>query len=279
VTDYPSFRDFVYDLVQRYTYRFVLILDEFEGMASNPNFNATFFTNMRVLGERPEYGFGYVTASRRSLSELARDHSIASSAFWNIFSHKVIGSLTAQESQALVREPLGRSLPPAKCPDTDPLWQNAIQPFTGGHPALIQIVTSAYWNGLDGGYDPDPLDIETAVCNHLEDLWYRRSREELGLLIHAASNRVLTPSALVTDLMQRGLLTREGKPFCDSFIKVITESLPVGKSLADAADDLASGGQRAARLVEQIETSARGLGRVHHTFERPHEDLERDARS
>jgi hypothetical protein len=95
VSDYPSLRDFVYDLVQMHAYRFVLILDEFEGMASNPNFNATFFTNMRVLGERFEYGFGYVTASRRSLSELSQDHSIESSAFWNIFSHKVIGSLTA----------------------------------------------------------------------------------------------------------------------------------------------------------------------------------------
>jgi len=138
-------------------------------------------------------------------------------------------------------------------------------------------VTSAYWNGLDGGYDPDPLDIETYVRDHLEDLWYQRSREELGLLIHAASGRVLTPSSLVTDLTQRGLLTREGKPFCDSFTKVITESLPIGKSLADATDDLESGGQRAAQLFEQIETSARRHRRVHYTFERPREDLERDA--
>ena len=247
VTDYPSFRDFVYDLGQTHAYRFVLILDEFEGMASNPNFTSTFFTNMRVLGERSEYGFGYVTASRRSLSELSHDHSIESSAFWNIFSHKVIGALTAQESQALVQEPLGRSLLPAKCPDTDHLWQNAIQPFTGGHPALIQMATSAYWNGLDGGYAPDPLDIETDVRNHLKDLWHRRSREEVELLIHTASGRALTPSAPVTDLMQRGLLTREGKPFCDGFTRVITESLPVGKSLADAANDLASGGQQAAQ--------------------------------
>jgi hypothetical protein len=280
VTDYPSFRDFVYGLVQTRTYRFVLIVDEFEGMASNPNFDATFFSNIRALGERPEYGFAYVTASRRSLSELCRDHSIESSAFWNIFGHKaIIGSLTEQESQALVREPLDRSLLPAKRPDTAPLWHSAIQPLTGRHPALIQMVTSTYWNGLDGGYDPDPLGIEMAVRDHLEDLWYRRSREEAGLLIHAASGRALIPSAVVTDLMQRGLLTREGKPFCDSFTKVITESLPVGKSLADATEDLASGGQRAAQLFEQMETSARRRGRVYHTFERPREDLERDVYS
>jgi hypothetical protein len=244
-------------------------------MVSNPNFNATFFSNIRALGERSEYGFGYVTASRRPLSELCRDHSIESSAFWNIFSHKVIGSLTAQESQALVQEPLGRSLPPAKCPDTDSLWQNAIQPLTGRHPALIQMVTSAYWNGLDGGYDPDLLGIEMDVRNHLEDLWYRRSREELGLLMHAASGRALPSSALAADLMQRGLLTREGKPFCDGFTKVITESLPVGKSLTDAANDLASGGARVTQLFEQMETSAHRRGRVYHAFERPREDLER----
>ena len=95
----------------------------------------------------------------------------------------------------------------------------------------------------------------------------------------AASGHALTPSSLMTDLMQRGLLTREGKPFCDSFTKVITESLPVGKSLADAANDLAAGGQRAAQLFEQIERSARGPGRVHRAFERPREDLERDEHS
>ena len=141
------------------------------------------------------------------------------------------------------------------------------------------MVTSAYWSGLDGGYDPDSLGIEADVRNHLEDLWYRRSKEELGLLIQAASGRALTPSSLVTDLMQRGLLTRGGKPFCDSFTKVITESLPVGKSLADAANDLASGGQRTAQLFEQLETSALGSGMVDHAFESPREGLERDSHS
>ena len=276
-TDYPSFRNLIYGLVQTHGYRFVLILDEFEGMASNPNFDATFFTNMRALGVSPEYGFGYLTASRRSLAELSRDHSIESSAFWNIFDPKVMGTLTDAESRALVREPLSRSLLPASCPDTDQLWLNAIHPFTGGHPALIQLVTSIHWSGLDGGYDPDPLDIETTVRPHLEDLWHRRSPEEAALLIQAAVGHALSRSYLVTDLIQRGLLRREGKPLCDQFVRVMAESLPVGKSLTDAANDLAQGPKQAAQLLDQIATAARGPVSPHPHREDPGQDLERDS--
>ncbi len=65
--DYPGFRDFILALAKNHDYQFVLILDEFEVMASNPNFNADFFRNMRALGNEPEYRFGYLVSSRRPL--------------------------------------------------------------------------------------------------------------------------------------------------------------------------------------------------------------------
>lgn len=257
VGDYPSLRDFVYELVRTSAYRFVLLLDEFEGMASNDHFTAEFFANMRALGDGPAYQFGYVTASRRALADLSREHRIESSAFWNIFSHKVLGSLSASESQALVHEPLRRSLPPDACPETEPFWQQAIQPLTGGHPALLQMVLATYWNGFHGGYTPDSLGIETDLRHHLQDLWSRRSSEEHRLLIQAASGLALPSGPVVTELMLRGLLTRAGKPFCDGFRRVVQEnSLPNG-NLAAAAEELAPGQQRTAPLVAPIE-AARG---------------------
>jgi hypothetical protein len=76
-TDYPSFRDFVHSLAR--DYRFMLIIDEFEEMAGNPNFDSDFFSNLRALADRPEYRFGYLISSRRPLKELCRTHDIASS--------------------------------------------------------------------------------------------------------------------------------------------------------------------------------------------------------
>ncbi len=43
---------------------------EFEKMAGNKNFNAEFFSNLRTLGDRPEYALGYLLASSQPLEWL-----------------------------------------------------------------------------------------------------------------------------------------------------------------------------------------------------------------
>lgn len=232
VSDYPGFRDFIDTLSQQHGYRFVLILDEFEVMTGNPSFDADFFSNMRALGERPEYRFGYLVSSRRPLKELCRDHKIEASSFWNIFGQRcVLGLLSEHEAQDLVVEPMRRSLPPASQPDLKPLWKNNIAPLTGCHPALIQIVASTHWNALEGAYSLDPMSVVMNVRDHLEDLWYRRGKEELSVLIRAAAGRRPDHGPLVTNLIQRGLLTLDRKPFSSGFVGVIKECIPQGKSL------------------------------------------------
>lgn len=97
VRDYPNFRDFILALAQDHSYRFVLILDEFEVMAGNPNFNAEFFRNMRALGNRsivlaiwpPAAGLckNYVGITR----ELMNHHSgifLAPNTYWDYFRSK-----------------------------------------------------------------------------------------------------------------------------------------------------------------------------------------------
>jgi len=66
VDNYTDFRDFIRDYAKQ-GYRFVLMIDEFELMTDNVNFNAEFFGNMRTLGGCPEYKFAYVLASRESI--------------------------------------------------------------------------------------------------------------------------------------------------------------------------------------------------------------------
>jgi hypothetical protein len=237
--DYPGFRDFIHSLCREHSYRFVLILDEFEVMAGNPQFDAGFFFNLRALGERPEYRFRYLIASRRPLDELSQEHRIEASSFWNIFGLKqVLGLLTEEEAQALITEPMQRSLSPRERPD-DPvrLWQERILPFTGHHPALIQMVAASYWDGQDGGYEPDRRHITMGVRDYPEDLWSRRSCEEKELLIRAAHGYSPNTGRVFHDMVQRDLLTEQGQPFCELFREVIKDSLK-GKSVKQALKEL-----------------------------------------
>ncbi len=154
--DYARLRDLIRPLAAR-GLRFVLLLDELEVIVDKPAFDADFFGNLRALGERPDYNFGYLIASRRPLKELCRDHRIEASSFWNIFGFpQYIGLLDADDAHALVREPLWHTLPPERLPDWQRLWKDAIAPLTGCHPGLMQLVLAEHWNALAGGYAPDP---------------------------------------------------------------------------------------------------------------------------
>lgn len=268
VRDYPDFRDFILALAQNQDYQFVLILDEFEVMAGNPNFNADFFRNMRALGDESQYRFGYLVSSRRPLKELCRDNKkIDESSFWNIFDPRaVVGLLSEQEARDLVIKPFQCSLPPDRQPDLGQLWRDHIKPLSGHHPALIQIVAARYWNARDGSYDPDLLGIVTDIREYLEDFWYQRGQEELGVLIRAVADRPPPPNPIATNLIRRGLLTTDRKPFSDLFKKTIIESIPRGKSLLEAVEDLEKGAERANKLFEQMVKLAETAGKIYAAF-------------
>ena len=263
--DYPSFRDFVHSLAR--DYRFVLIIDEFEEMAGNSNFDGDFFSNLRALADRSEYRFSYLVSSRRPLKELCRTHDIASSSFWNIFGFKhVLGLLSGSAAQALIVEPLQHSLPSKRPPDWVYFWKNAIEPLTGRHPAFIQMAAAAYWNTLGEGHRSDRLRITMGMRDYLKDLWDMRSQEERDILIRAAAGKK-APSGLVPDdLIQRGLLTADGKPFSRLFGEVIADCLPKGKSLQETG--------LAARLFKPRLDLAEMAVRLRRAFKNPNKGEE-----
>jgi hypothetical protein len=268
-TDYPSFCDFVHPLAR--DYRFMLIIDEFEEMAGNPNFDGDFFSNLRALADRPEYRFGYLVSSHRPLKELCRTYGIASSSFWNIFGFRhVLGLLSESGAQGLVVEPLRRSLPSKRPPDWVYFWKNAIEPLTGRHPAFIQMGAAAYWNALGGGYRSDRLlHITMGMRDYLKDLWDMRSQEEQDILIRAAAGNKVPRGPVPDDLIQRGLLTPDGKPFSRLFGEVITDCLPKGKSLQEALEDLEKGAGLAAKLFKPILDLAEMAGKLRRAFKNP----------
>jgi hypothetical protein len=190
VEDYPGLRNAITALSRRY--RFLLIIDEFEEMAGNPNFDRFFFSNLRALGDGPEYNFGYLLASRRPLKELCRQHEIQASKFWNIFgTRRVLGLLEESEARDLVVRPITKTLAGQADAEVQHFWEKKIKPLTGCHPALVQIATAEHWGALADGYTVDSAQLEIALREHLEDLWFRCRPEAWQLLIRAAAGQTL----------------------------------------------------------------------------------------
>jgi serine/threonine-protein kinase len=212
---FELFRDFIRE--QARNFRFVLVMDEFEDMAANKNFGDTFFTNLRHLGERHEYAFGFLLASRRPLHEICHQNDIASSSFWNIFgiSH-ILGLLWEHEAEALIREPMKRSLN-GNLKNTD-----AILFMTGFHPALIQMVMDKYHTAFSGKYRPDREQIIHGLRPYFQDLWKRRTKEERELLIRLAAEESVESDAVLHDLKFRGLVCN-GKLFSPVFADFVRE--------------------------------------------------------
>lgn len=80
----------------------VIMLDEFESLATNPHFDAGFYGELRSLAG--ELGVVYLTASKRNLFDLTYQHAdTLSSPFFNIFSELTLDLLPDAEALDLLR--------------------------------------------------------------------------------------------------------------------------------------------------------------------------------
>jgi hypothetical protein len=86
----------------------VLLLDEFESLARNAQFEPDFYGELRSLAG--ELGLVILTASKRSLYDLTyEDSSTLSSPFFNIFSEMPVGLMTDDDARQILIELSGRS--------------------------------------------------------------------------------------------------------------------------------------------------------------------------
>jgi len=78
----------------------VILFDEFDLAATNPNFDQTFFGGLRNLSK---YALSYIIASHRSLTELQFAHPEAIvSPFFNIFRRVTLGGFSPDEIDTLI---------------------------------------------------------------------------------------------------------------------------------------------------------------------------------
>ncbi len=80
----------------------VLLLDEFDSIVRNPQFNPDFFSFLRAQANAGRVS--YVTASLTTLDKYSHS-AIVGSPFFNIFSHHSLGPLTKEAAVALITKP------------------------------------------------------------------------------------------------------------------------------------------------------------------------------
>lgn len=110
----------------------VLLLDEFEQVTSNPNFNLDFFNSLRSLASH--HSLALITSSRRELVELCYSREIASSSFFNIFANIDLGLLTPDEGRELLDKALAGT--PVSF---DQAERRYLQQMTGRQPFFLQM--------------------------------------------------------------------------------------------------------------------------------------------
>ncbi|MCP4149299.1 MAG: ATP-binding protein, partial [bacterium] len=89
--NYREFRGFV-GAVSGKNIKLVMILDEFEHLPRKGFADNSFFSNLRALGDAPDYSLAFVTLSKGKLKELTH-RALQSSGFYNIFESVIIGLL------------------------------------------------------------------------------------------------------------------------------------------------------------------------------------------
>ncbi len=249
VQEYADFRDFVEDQVIRHQYRFVLIIDEFDKMAQNENFDQQFFANLRALGGHPQFAFGYLISSRRPLEEVCRQHhSTLESSFWNIFGIAyVLGLLQTKEAKQLIEKPLKQSLG-----SLNPQALSRCLEWTGHHPAMIQMVMVHVWNTKQRNGKLNLHQIKQGLRPYFKDLWEHRNLNEQMLLLKMTGAQKIQRDALFTDLQMRGLINNKGQLFSMLFQELIEECVPEGKSVDQAIAEIIKISKGTRTLLDEL---------------------------
>ena len=181
VDSYGTYRslDRVLNQVSQQNVGVVVLLDEFELLAANPQLTPYFFARLRGLTTK--YGLAYLTASQRPLFDLTADEEILSSPFFNIFVTLPLGLYCEEEARGLLHARLeGTGI------EFSQALQDHLLTLVGFHPFFLHIAGyhafQAVLQGrrLQNGSDLEALDaaIEVEADSHLSYLWQNLGPDE-----------------------------------------------------------------------------------------------------
>lgn len=224
----------------------VLLMDEFENIAKNPNFPAGFFGGLRALAIHS--GLVLIPATRNELVDLYSSEEIKGSPFFNIFANVFLMPLSADEAEEMLDFYLKRGGLSFSSED-----KRFIIKMGGGHPFLLQIAGYHWFEARIEGLTGDRLyrvageRIFEQAEPHFRDMWAPCSNAEKTLiksvLVEKSEGKPLemilastgTSSTLQRSLLRRGLLTKSDEtisfvsPSFEQFLRaqIIGDKLPV----------------------------------------------------
>ena len=195
----------------------VMMLDEFESLARNAEFDASFYGELRSLAG--EIGVVYITISKLSLYELTYQHEdTLSSPFFNIFSEVRLNLLTIEDARSLLCY-LSELHGGQTFTDVE---LDVLHELGGFHPFFLQVAGHQIFvdkQQNNGRYDLDRVRrrFRAESEDHFRYLWAQLSvDEQLALRRHNSSD-----PALLKRLQSKALLVEKANgryaPFSDSF--------------------------------------------------------------
>ncbi len=253
---------------QAKAYCFVLLLDEFEILANNPVFDATFFDNLRSLGDNPDNRFGFFIISHEQLRQLCHTDAIHGSRFWNIFDAWMLGLLDALPARQLVELPLQQA---EIVLDTTP--EQLLKRY-GRHPFLLQRALYEYTYSAQNGLSPDLRHLDRNLYNAMQDLWLRCNELEVARLFEVIAEKEIPDDKISQDLEERGVLDN-GKLFCPAFAKALPENfIPSKTSIEEYLQDIKTHPGKAFKkagrwmhYLEQVEKTASRIGKIKKAYD------------
>jgi serine/threonine protein kinase len=216
--------------------RIIVLMDEFESITKNPNFDMQFFSFLRFLANN--YKVAYVTSSYMELQQLCHTKDIADSPFFNIFSNLHLRPFGQDEAMELITLPSER--------EGIPLREHAdrIIEMSGHFPLYIQIACSNLFEFFVEGPDRDvdwnevSRSYREEVYPHYSFVWEKLDQASKDSLCRVAVGKGISKkyAYIADDLTRRGYLRDEGgelKLFSDTFKAFVLEQshrLPKKKS-------------------------------------------------
>ncbi len=195
-------------------YRLALLLDGFDIVTTNPNFDLEFFASLRSLAGH--YNVAYLTSSARNLQVLCHSKEISDSPFFNIFSNMPLSVFQPGEAEELIRVPsekAGRPLAP---------YTSQILDLAGRFPFFVQIACAHTYEYLEENpvaAPPDFTEIRKRFYAeaklHFRYIWENFDSHERSAAMRVAKNQRV-PDALQHVLEELGtrhyIEPGEGKP-------------------------------------------------------------------
>ncbi|MBN1936704.1 MAG: serine/threonine protein kinase [Anaerolineae bacterium] len=222
-----------------------LMLDEFEGLASNERFEPDFYGELRSLAG--EMGVVYITASKRGLYELTYQHSSTlSSPFFNIFSEMPLGLMPDADARALLQQLSSLGDGSAFCEQE---IAKALA-LAGPHPFFCQIAGHYFYELPNRGqghseavYDQAVRRYDAEAEDHYRYLWAQLSDDEQQALLFPAQAAGSMRKALAIKALLREV---DGAwvPFGGAFAEFLdrkredTQVTPAPLAAASSATDL-----------------------------------------